>query len=104
LARGGGNVILKRYYPGLGFLSGVCFAASAASLVGLLLAGDLVGKVILAALLAGMAAVGGSLWVVKTVLEVGFHLQERMQEATRRGGSGGATHAEPAATADRPRD
>jgi hypothetical protein len=42
--------------------------------------GDLGGKVILAGLLAAMAAIGGTLWIVKTVLEVGFHLQERIRE------------------------
>jgi hypothetical protein len=80
----GGKVTLKRFYPGLGLLSAVCFVASAASLVGLLFIGDLVGKVILGALLAGMAAVGGALWVVKTVLEVGFHLQEQIHQAMQR--------------------
>jgi hypothetical protein len=68
-------------------LSGVCFVASAASLVGLLRVGDLVDKVILGALLAGMAAVGGALWVVKTVLEVGFHLQEQIQQAMQHPGT-----------------
>jgi hypothetical protein len=73
-------VILKRFYPGLGLFNGVFFVTSAACLVGLLIMSDLVGKVILAGLLAAMAAIGGALWIVKTVLEVGFHLQESIRE------------------------
>ena len=78
---------LRRFYPGLGFLSGACFVASVASLVGLLFVGDLVGKIILGALLAGMAAVGGTFWVVKTVLEVGFHLQEQIKQPMQQPGT-----------------
>jgi len=86
-------VTLKRFYPGLGLLSMVCVLVSAASLVGLLFLGNVYGAIVVAALTTGMAALGGALWVVKTVLEVGFHLQERIQEAKQRAGSPGDFNA-----------
>ena len=45
------------------------------------------GAIILAALTMGMASVGGGLWVTKTVLEVAFHLEEKIRETKQPSGS-----------------
>jgi hypothetical protein len=78
------DVILKRFYPGLLCFSAVCFAVSAACLIGLLFLENLHGAIILAALTAVMAALGGALWVAKTVLEAAFHLEEQIRETKQR--------------------
>jgi hypothetical protein len=87
-------MVLKRFYPGLGLASGVCFLLFAVG-VGLLLFADLhswplQALVALGALSAALAAVGAALWLGKLVLELGFHLRESGQEAKKRGWPAGS--------------
>jgi hypothetical protein len=91
LARNAGgetDVLFKRSYPELSFFSIGCFSLSAASLFGLLwLGGWYKGgglDLAFAAASAGLAAVASAAWVVRTVLEVAFHLQEQIRHGNQR--------------------
>src|SRR5262249_20385051 len=88
---GGMDVLPKRFYPELSIASIICFSFCAAML--LLAPWWLEPELsifIRAQLAPVLAAIGSALWVVKTVLEVGFHLQEQIREMSRRVGSAGA--------------
>jgi hypothetical protein len=80
---------LRRVNAGLSLVSAVGFMLFGASLALLLRGGDSearAGTVALGAFAVGMAVVGGAAWVNKTVLEVAFHLDERLRDLKARGG------------------
>jgi hypothetical protein len=87
-------VVLQPYYPGLGFFGGAFFFFAGVAFALLLFSGADVGTMIVHGTVATCLAVaGGTLRVTKMVLEVGFHLQERLQllqkpEATHPSGGG----------------
>jgi hypothetical protein len=76
-------MILNRYYPGLGFLSGICCTLFVAGVVVLVAWRDIQPRqaITLGTICTGMAVLGGTLSVKKTVLELGFHLEEKVREA-----------------------
>ena len=87
-------MVLQPYYPGLGFFGGACFFFSAVFFGLLLFSGGHVPSMVLhGTLTTSLVALGGALRVGKKILEVGFHLQERLQllqkpEATPPSGGG----------------
>lgn len=80
---------LRRFNTGLGLISAVGLLLFGACLALILRGGDLearTGTVAPGAFAVGMAVVGGAAWVNKTLLEVAFHLDERLRDERARGG------------------
>ena len=77
---------LRREYPEYGFQSGCCFVLFAAGLAILVFWADRLRPGVLIALgsfAVGMAVLGSTFWLAQLILEVGFHLRERIQETSR---------------------
>jgi hypothetical protein len=75
---------LRRFHVGFGLLAAAGFVLFAVGLGVILFRdrqSDLHGTIAWAVFAVGMAVVGGASWVVKTVLEVGFLLQEEARQA-----------------------
>jgi hypothetical protein len=82
---------LRRFYPWFGVLGLGGLLLFALGLGVILFQGresDLHGTIAWAVFAVGMAVLGGASWVVKTILEVGFHLQEVERETVGKGRSG----------------
>ena len=77
-------MILHRVYPGRDFLSNTYFLLSLI-ILGTLLFRDppasVHGTIIWSALAVVLAVLGGALRVERCVLEVGFHLEEKVRES-----------------------
>jgi hypothetical protein len=82
---------LQRFYPWFSVLGLGGFLLFALGLGVILFQdreSDLHGTIAWAVFAVGMAVLGGASWVVKTILEVGFHLQDVAKEAVGKARSG----------------